>query len=368
MNLDRNYVLAFVLLISGCASSIQPHSEPLSYADPLPLQAKTWEKLLGNLPVDDGSSSWFSVLNIGHEGLLQRLALIDTAEASIDAQYFLWLEDGVGSLLFERLLLAADRGVRVRLLLDDSFLAGEDSAVLAFEHHPNIQVRIYNPFTKRAKSIGKRYVENILDFSRINHRMHNKLLIGDGTSAVVGGRNIADEYFGFGDSINFRDFDLLTAGPIVPELADAFDVFWNSGWAFPVPEVEHEYSSDTELIKLKYDLRAKAAKPDSWQDKSNTLNRDWSDKWAKLAREMIPGQAILLYDKPHFEQKPPTKVAEQILAMFQAADTDILAVSAYLVMTDELLSSTQMLADKGIEVSYLTNSLASTNHTAAHSA
>jgi len=296
------------------------------------------------------------------------LALIDTAEISIDAQYFLWLEDSVGSLLFERLLAAADRGVRVRLLLDDSFLSGEDSVVLALADHPNMYVRIYNPFEIRSTSMTERYVENLNDFSRTNHRMHNKLLIADSTVAIVGGRNIADEYFGFGQARNFRDFDLVTAGGIAPELAEGFDIFWNSGWAFPIPEVDHRYATDTDLMRLRKDLRTKASILDDWQNKNQTQNKNWQQNWSEFAPTMISGQATLLLDKPHFENKLPTEVSDKLLQTFRESEEEIIAISAYLIMTDELLNSMQIATNKGVKVSFLTNSLSSTNHVAAHSA
>jgi len=360
----QHVYLILLLMLSGCASVIHPHSEPPSYALSPPAQSNAWKSFNNNLPDHDDTTSWFSLLNTGQQSLLRRLALIDSAETSIDAQYFLWLEDAVGSLLFERLLAAANRGVRVRLLLDDSFLAGEDSVVLALEDHPNIQVRIYNPFAIRSTSMTERYVENINAFSRINHRMHNKLLVGDSTVAIIGGRNIADEYFGFGQARNFRDFDLVTAGSIVPELTAGFDLFWNSGWAFPIPEITHKYASDSDLIRLKEDLRTKASPLDRWQTESHTKRKSWE----KLAETMISGQAILLIDEPHFEEKLPTGVSEYLLQTFRSSEEEIIAISAYLIMTDELLNSTQLATNKGVKVSFLTNSLASTNHIAAHAA
>jgi len=214
----------------------------------------------------------------------------------------------------------------------------------------------------------ERYVENLNDFSRTNQRMHNKLLIADSTVAIIGGRNIADEYFGFGQARNFRDFDLVTAGAIVPDLTNGFDVFWNSGWAFPIPEVDHKYATDTDLVRLKDDLRTNASILDNWQNVNQTQNKSWQESWADHARMMIPGQATLLLDKPHFEKALPTNVSEELLQTFRASDEEIIAISAYLIMTDELLNITQLATDKGVRVSFLTNSLASTNHVAAHSA
>ncbi|PHS24992.1 MAG: hypothetical protein COA83_06945 [Methylophaga sp.] len=209
--MPRLFYLLLLLVLSACAGTMRPHSESPSYALTPSIQSEVLQQFNNNLPNDDKNAPWFSLLNTGQESLARRIAMMDAAVTAIDAQYFLWLEDAVGSLSFEHLLAAADRGVRVRLLLDDSFLAGEDSVVLALAKHPNMHVRIFNPFAIRSSSMVGRYAENIHDLSRTNHRMHNKLLIIDSTVAIIGGRNIADSYFGFDKTRNFRDFDLLTA-------------------------------------------------------------------------------------------------------------------------------------------------------------
>lgn len=162
-------------------SALVPESRALTAAPASP----AWEHLHRNL-LAGRDSSWFDIQDVGPEVLRWRLALIDTATTSLDAQYFIWKQDAVGSLLLERLLQAADRGVRVRLLLDDSFLSGEDALILAVDAHPNIELRIFNPFQVRADNMLVRYAENLNEFSRINHRMHNKLLISDGEVTIVG--------------------------------------------------------------------------------------------------------------------------------------------------------------------------------------
>jgi putative cardiolipin synthase len=300
--------------------------------------------------------------------LVRRLALIDTATISIDAMYFLWLEDAVGSLRFERLLKAADRGVRVRILIDDSFLTGEDAVLLALDVHPNIEMRIYNPFAARTTDMTSRYIANLDDLSRTNHRMHNKLLIGDSTVAVVGGRNIADEYFGFGKEQNFRDYDIITTGKIVPKLAEGFDLFWNSDWAFPAPEVDHKYANEEDFKRLRKDLRTKASELDDWQTFNGTQRDDWSDDWAKLAPSMIKGQAELLMDLPRFDQQAPTQVAHRLQEVFMTAHEEVVAITAYLVPPDGLIKGIQQQVKRGTRIKILTNSLASNNHVPAHRA
>ena len=294
--------------------------------------------------------------------------MLDSATVSIDAQYFLWLEDAVGSLLFERLIEAAERGVRVRLMVDDSFLAGEDKVLLAIDEHPNIEVRIFNPFAIRSKHMVARFLENVNDYSRTNHRMHNKLLVADGTVAIVGGRNIADEYFGFGKVRNFRDYDLLTAGRIVPELSSGFDAFWNSGWSLPVPEVTHRYANDKDFNLLRTELRSKAAVLDAWQTRHGTNTGNWSTEWEKIAPTMIEGRAEVLLDLPRFDKELPVQVADRLSDEFMKVDGEIFVVTAYLVPTTGMIEEFQNLENQGTSVKILTNSLSTNNHLAAHTA
>jgi len=361
-------ILITVLLLSACATPLKPHSQPESFSLPPDPASAAWEPLHSNLPAD-WATSWFAIQDIGPEALRWRLALIDTATTSIDAQYFIWKNDAVGSLLFERVLQAADRGVRVRLLIDDSFLAGEDEVMLEMDAHPNIEMRIYNPFQLRSSSMLARFIENLNDFERTNHRMHNKLLISDGEAAIVGGRNIADEYFGFDRELNFRTFDVLTTGKVLPEITAAFDVYWNSGWAFPVTIVNHKQAGEEDLVQLREDLRANAAIMDKWLAASDTEPRNWPERWAELARTMLPGEARILQDDPHFEgDTPPKQAADHIKEIFSKTNKDVMSISAYLIPSENLLQIIRELSDKGVRIRSLTNSLASNNHIPAHTA
>ena len=160
-----------------------------------------------------------------------RLALADAAQRSLDVQYYIWHKDMTGSVLIERLLRAADRGVRVRLLLDDIGTMPSDDVLLTIDSHPNIEVRMFNPVALRSP----RMLGMVADFGRINRRMHNKSFIADGQVAIVGGRNIGDEYYGTSAGANFADLDLAVIGPVVNEVADAFDLYWNHRPRSPSP-------------------------------------------------------------------------------------------------------------------------------------
>jgi putative cardiolipin synthase len=155
--------------------------------------------------------------------------LARAAERSLDVQYYIWHADTSGGLLAHELWQAAERGVRVRLLLDDNNTRGADEAIAALDAHPNIEVRLFNPYANRGFRLG----ELATDFARLNRRMHNKSFTADNQAAIVGGRNVGDEYFGADSPVEFADLDVLAVGAVVPEVSAAFDAYWNSESAYP---------------------------------------------------------------------------------------------------------------------------------------
>ena len=175
------------------------------------------------------------------------------AEKTIDLQYYIWEPDTTGRILALRLIEAADRGVRVRILLDDNTLEGRDSRIATMDAHPNIEIRIFNPFAHR----GWRLFGFLTDFDRINHRMHNKLVVMDNALAIVGGRNIGDHYFGVQPGTNFRDLDVFSAGPVVRELSKVFDHFWNGDWSYPIAALAERTYTEADLSEAVATLRVK---------------------------------------------------------------------------------------------------------------
>ena len=183
---------------------------------------------------DHGGASAFRLLSAGIDGFLARAQMIDTAERSLDLQYFIFHQDATGQLLTDALLRAADRGVRLRLLVDDGDTLGGDEQIAALESHPHIEIRIFNPFVYRGHVEPFRAFEFAFTASRLGYRMHNKLLVADNAIALVGGRNIGDQYFQVDPDSQFGDDDVFAAGPIVRQLSKSFDEFWNSAMAIPV--------------------------------------------------------------------------------------------------------------------------------------
>ncbi|MCP4840748.1 MAG: hypothetical protein GY887_03365, partial [Halieaceae bacterium] len=197
---------------------------------------------VGLANVSSTDISGFYLLDRSEEALRWRLALIDSATETIDLQYYLYHSDNTGMLLTSRLLAAADRGVRIRVIIDDmgTLASGKrqreirDTLGKLIGAHPNISFRLFNSAENR-KSVGWG-IEFATNFAQLNHRMHNKSLIADNRAVILGGRNIGDEYMGLGEDLNFRDIDVLGVGPVSRQTSAVFDLFWNSGWAIPVSE------------------------------------------------------------------------------------------------------------------------------------
>ena len=224
--------LAIALLIGACASVDFDTESRQSFAIASPDTAATsLGKTATTLASQHSGASGFVFLLDGIDALAARLVAARKAERSIDAQYYLINNDTVGFAFIGALLRAADRGVRVRLLLDDIQTQGYDVGLAALDAHPNFEVRIFNPFAGRSSRIG----DGLTDFSRINRRMHNKSFTVDSQLTIIGGRNIADEYFGARKDVNFGDADVLGIGPVVHDVSTMFDLYWNDEAAVPVP-------------------------------------------------------------------------------------------------------------------------------------
>ena len=224
-----------LLLLAAC-TSLKPVELPAEYTA-APADAAIWDAIGAEMTGD-----WHVLLNDGPTALDWRLRAIDTATDSIDFQTFLWYFDTVGAMVMDHIIQAADRGVTVRILVDDTFLVQEDDALLALAEHPNIEYRVFNPFKRRSGGLATRQLLNLAEFGRLDHRMHNKSMVVDNRVAIVGGRNIADEYFGLDSGVNFRDVELLLGGQVAQDVSAVFDTYWNNRWSFPIEALSHAES------------------------------------------------------------------------------------------------------------------------------
>ena len=226
---------AVALLAAGCAGLPRDVQRTPSTA----IRAST-DTELGRIAAaspGDPALSGFRLMSWSAQAFTARTTLAERAQRSIDAQYYVLEDDNTGRALLRALRDAAARGVRVRLLLDDLYTGGHDPLLLGLAAHPNVEVRLFNPFMARHDSVNWRVIGSLFDFDRINHRMHNKLFIADGAMAIAGGRNIGDAYFMVSEGANYIDLDVFAVGPVVPALADLFDEYWNSPHVYPLESI-----------------------------------------------------------------------------------------------------------------------------------
>lgn len=358
---------ALLTAVVGCSTidrkspKKETHLLPPAEAGPLATLSRQVSRRFGD------ARSGFLLLASNQSAFEARLALADQATRSIDAQYFIWSDDHAGRILLNRLFLAAERGVRVRLLVDDFTLKGNDRAIAALSAHPNFDIRLFNPNALRRGTIGP-LVEFLVDFRELNRRMHNKLFIVDGRAAVVGGRNIGDAYFGLSEGYNFRDLGVLAAGPVVGEIASAFDEYWNSGPAVPGERLAPDAGS-ADLDALVENTRAETERRRDFlrQTPYPAEPRDWSDWLAAVPGRMHGGVAHFVQDEPLVDGTDGRQLTTAMTLMGEGLESEILVVSPYLIPPEGLIRSFEEAEARGVDVRVLTASLPSNNHTATYS-
>lgn len=358
-------ILFLQLAIAGCVSM------PLDYPkEPSRALTDTADTYLAGESAKwrDGQlqgNGFYSLIE-GKDAFGARLVLMSEAEKSIDAQYFLMKPDNAGLVFTEKLMKAADRGVRVRLLLDDVFTTVDDSYFSYMNAHPNIEVRIFNPISRK----GLYWLNYVGQFSLANRRMHNKSFIIDNQAAIVGGRNIAVEYFQLETTGEFIDFDMFVAGPIVKDISDSFDIYWNNELAVPMEALsdkpdQKQPQQEAETVRL---LMEKAGNS-IYADAMNTqLMRQFSanelDPYMAKARVIVddPGKLRAEISEEH------QVLATEIAKVLNDSTQEIIIITPYLIPGKSGIEFFRRLRDKGVRIVVLTNSLASNNHAAVHSA
>lgn len=329
------------------------------------------DKLLAPKLVANAGMSGFSLIPNGVEAFALRAMTARAAGRSLDIQYYIWHNDTTGRLLLRELAMAADRGVRVRLLLDDMDARGNNFALAALDAHPRIDVRVFNPYVSRSGAFGKLW-ETMTSFKRINHRMHNKSWIADNRVALAGGRNIGDEYFSASDEVNFIDLDFALLGPAVETLSTSFDAYWNSIATYPMSVLSPELVNTGALAKLldeseevlRSDLESpyisalKASDP-MRSITEHTLDFKWTADWKVLSDDPLKalktGDGL---DKSH--------VLKGFRTALQGAEKDITLISPYFVPGKQGTANLVGADKQGRAVSVLTNSLLANDVAAVH--
>ena len=351
-----------VLLFTGCASV--PKDYPRSPSTAFPDYASTaigayFEKAGLSHP----GQSAFAILPDGSRAFTARIAMTELAEKTLDLQYFIWDADTTGRILAERLVRAADRGVRVRILVDDLNLQGRDAVVAALDVHPNIEVRLFNPFAHRSS----RLLDFIVDFDRVNHRMHNKLFIMDNAVAIVGGRNIGNHYFEVHQQVNFRDLDVIAGGPVVREASSVFDHFWNSVWAVPIRALVDRSPTEADLQAAVQISREQVTQ----QPYPYPLDQDVARLKSELTaifEQLIWASGHMIFDDPNEITRygRTTTMTEGFYRRIERLNSELLIEVPYLVVRKRGLEAVKRLRDRGVRIRILTNSLASNDVLAAH--
>ena len=350
--------LLLLVLLAGCASHPAPTESYSVAPDASPLGRRI-QQLAATQP--DGYSG-FRLLAESPEAFTARSEMIRAAQLSLDVQYYI-VHDGLTTrALIDELLQAADRGVRVRLLLDDTTSDGQDYRIGALAAHPNVQIRVFNPLHLGRSNAITRTMGRLLHLSLQHRRMHNKLMLVDGSLAIVGGRNLGDEYFEADQAMNFTDIDLLGAGPVAEQLARSFDEYWNNQLSVPIQRFLWWQPKTSGLDKARRQLRDYLQQ--ARQDNSEQYQRQWLDEliWApgeamwdapeKLLAEGIPATSLLL--------------TTQLAPTMQAVSRELTLISAYFVPTASGVEYLAERAGAGVTVRILTNSLEATDVPAVH--
>lgn len=303
----------------------------------------------------------------GRQALVARTTLAGMAVKSIDAQYYLLHNDLTGRLFVHALLLAADRGVRVRLLVDDMALWGRTKGAAVLSSHPNVEIRIFNPFSRK----GTRWAQMIYRFGSVTRRMHNKVFLVDNQAVILGGRNIGNEYFEADPDIEFGDLDVLAVGPVVKKVSESFDKYWNSDLAYPAEALAGKTPQPGRLEKTRMKLERFI-----WDHQdSEYVNGLTGDPVARQIREGTPpffwGHAQVVYDPPEKILNPPKDpsailVAHGLASLFDRAQEEVIIFSPYFVPGKNGAEYLVSLCSRGIKVRVLTNSLASTDVAVVH--
>ena len=356
----RVAVLGIALLMcTGCASLPKTHTCSPSSAFADTADSTSLGRVAARRMSELNGPSGINLMPPGPDAFVARLTLVDLAERSLDLQYYSWQDDMVGKLLLGAVLRAADRGVRVRLLIDDVGAAPDDRTLLLLDAHPNIEARLFNPIsTRSAKALWM-----ISDFRRVNRRMHNKSFTADNQMTIVGGRNIGDEYFEASTVMNYGDLDALAIGAAVAAVSARFDRYWNSPIVYGIRELRHDSLASGELEHAAAGLRA-------FEQQQRDGRYAQALRESRLSQELRDGRVSFSAARIEVTADDPIKVEQpgkdrsqnlmpQLRPQFDSARESVILVAPYFVPRKGGLEFLRSLRARGVRVRVLTNGLAS---------
>ena len=309
--------------------------------------------------------SGFRVLSSGTDALQMRIALARAATQTLDMQYYIANEDTTGKLLLGAALYAADHGVRVRMLVDDLNFKDIDRVMAGLNSHDNIEIRVFNPFGSAQEGVFERTTNLFTQIGHFTRRMHNKAMIADNQLAIVGGRNLGDEYFSASETLQFRDLDVLAAGPITADISASFDDYWNSSLAYPLRVLNKQKFDAKELDQTRDELR------EHWRINADPYNAKPLNA-TPLAAQIAGEQLGLTWAPAEFKADQPEKIEhpspdyvsppmQRLGELMRDARHDFLIISPYFVPHDAGVKAAGELTQRGVRIAVLTNSLAATD-------
>lgn len=363
-------LLAFALGVSGCASAPAQQDAP---SQAIPASASPFGRSIMAQAAPYAGRSGFRLLSNSTEAFTARAELIRNAKTSLDLQYYI-VHDGLSTrALVDELLKAADRGVRVRILLDDMTSDGLDEVIATLATHPNIQIRLFNPLNLGRSTGATRSLGRLFNLSQQHRRMHNKLWLADSAVAIVGGRNLGDEYFDAEPNLNFTDVDMLSVGPVAEQLSHSFDQYWNSTLSKPVGDFVYWPPGMKDLTEARKRLDASLVQ--AHVDKKALYERLLAYKTQPHLKiwlnELVWAYNQALWDAPtkvlsRGDPDPHLLLTTQLSPDLRNVHQELMMISAYFVPGQEGVSYLTGLSDKGVSVSLLTNSLEATDVPAVH--
>jgi putative cardiolipin synthase len=370
-SLRTTLTTGLLVILAACSSTPPKIDKPTSTAVAPVADTPATAYVAAEEQAQAPGHSGFRLLTKATNALMSRVALADQAEKSIDLQTFIFNDDATGRLVADRLLDAADRGVRVRLLVDA--IDSPDPRLLdALDAHDAIEVRLFNPFGSRDPGKLSTLGQMLMEFGRLNRRMHNKSFIVDNRVAIIGGRNIGDEYFDASEGSNFRDLDLLAIGPVVRNASQAFDAYWNDETAVPTRAYGSRHNDPEGLDALRARLE-KNARKFAQSDYAQAMLAELPHGATELRPgEWFSGPAEFVADQPGKAEargdQPQLRIGPRLRQVLEAAQSELVMTSPYFVPGDDDIALLLDLAKRGVKVAVLTNSLASTDHASVHGA
>ncbi|KGC04245.1 phospholipase D family protein [Burkholderia cepacia] len=362
----RALIVCALLPLAACATHPPATSldRPASHALPADTATPLRDALAAPAAAHPGQSG-FRLLADGATALQMRIALARAATKTLDMQYYIATEDTTGKLLLAAALYAADRGVRVRMLVDDLNFKDIDRVMAALNTHPNIEIRVFNPFGASQRGVMERTANFFTRIDSFTRRMHNKAMIADNQLAIVGGRNLGDEYFSASPTLQFRDLDVLAAGPVTHDISKSFDDYWASASSYPLRALNHQTFDPKDLDAMRDELR------DHWRKNADPYNAKPLNA-TPLARQIARDELELVWAPAEFKVDAPTKVAQptgtyvsppmqRLAELTRGAQKEFLAFSPYFVPHDAGVKILGDTAARGVRVAIVTNSLAATD-------